>query len=111
MDIELTATAVKELIERSSSIKDNILFIQYDTEGCGCVVSGVSKLVEKHEITDRDSLAKTTPDGIKVAFEKQYEWAYDEKVIIDFNVRGNTFMLKSPNQILNPRMSFHPLNI
>lgn len=111
MEVELTARAVKELTERSSSIKDNILFIKYDIDGCGCVVSGVSKLVEKQELTERDCLAKAIPESFQVAYQKQYEWAYDESLTVDYNNGSKTFMLKSPNQILNPRMSFEPLTL
>ncbi|MDQ0254402.1 uncharacterized protein YqkB [Evansella vedderi] len=109
MNIRLTESAQHVLNTRSSKIEDNILFIKYDTEGCGCVVSGVSKLLEIEAIDEKLELVETSPCTYKVAYEKQYEWAYDENLIIDFNSASNTFMLKSPNQILNPRMSFTPL--
>ncbi|RKL68715.1 heme biosynthesis protein HemY [Salipaludibacillus neizhouensis] len=108
MEVFITNEAINVINETASLQEDQVLFIQYETDGCGCVVSGVSQLVElkEQDITDRELLIETTPLPFRVAIEKRVEWIYDEKLIIDFSKNANMLQLKSPNQMINPRMSF-----
>ncbi|SDY53714.1 Uncharacterized protein YqkB [Evansella caseinilytica] len=108
MKIAVTEAAYKALVKQSPTLVNHYLMIQYDIDGCGCVVSGVTKLVEKDMLLSTDILASTNIN-LQVAYEKQYDWVYDEEMMIDFLPSTNTFQLKSSNQIINPRMRFFPM--
>ncbi|MBU9713338.1 iron-sulfur cluster biosynthesis family protein [Evansella tamaricis] len=110
MKVTITDNAWNNLIQHSSTIVDNYVYINYDFEGCGCVVSGVNQLMEKDSFDAGDALAEMQGGNGKVSYAKQYDWVYDEEVTIDFSESSNTFQLKSPNQMLTPRMKFIPMN-
>jgi uncharacterized protein YqkB len=103
MEITVTETAAEKLSERVAG-KDGYVKLKYDIDGCGCVVSGVTALWLVHELDDDDQEIKTNAGSIYV--EKSKEVFLDEDLKIDFSEKANCFQLKSPNQYLNPRMSF-----
>ncbi|MDG5788757.1 iron-sulfur cluster biosynthesis family protein [Evansella sp. AB-P1] len=108
MNIQITKSAFSELSNRSNTFLDNYLSLKYDIDGCGCVVSGVIHLVEVEltEIEESLVLAKSNLPNVKVVYERQYEWVYDDDMLIDYESKVNSFILKSSNQIFNPRMKF-----
>lgn len=101
MEITFTLEAIKQLktvLQPSKKLK-----LMYDTEGCGCVVSGVSALWQIEEPHNQDIKVETNLvpvwiDHTKLVF-------FDEKMTIDFLPKYWCYQLKSDNQILNPRMS------
>lgn len=101
--VEFTFT--EEAIERLKDKKLNnelLLKIRYETEGCGCVVSGVPTLwivdhQEKDEVRIETNFCPVLVEKTKMVF-------YDEQLKIDYVKSANCYSLKSPNQILNPRM-------
>ncbi|MBU8879211.1 iron-sulfur cluster biosynthesis family protein [Bacillus sp. FJAT-29790] len=103
MEITITETAANKIKERVAG-KNGYIKLKYDTEGCGCVVSGVTALWLVNEIDEDDREIKTNAGSIFV--EKSKEVFLDENMKIDFSEKANCFQLKSPNQYLNPRMSF-----
>ncbi|MBU9722446.1 MULTISPECIES: iron-sulfur cluster biosynthesis family protein [Bacillaceae] len=106
MQVTITEKAIQALKNKSNTITDNYLFLKYDIDGCGCVVSGVSLLKEKESIDQGEAEADMEGNSpIQVTYEKQYDWVYDEKLTVDYHESG-TFQLKSPNQMLNPRMRY-----
>ncbi|WP_416149359.1 iron-sulfur cluster biosynthesis family protein [Salipaludibacillus sp. HK11] len=111
MKIKITDTAKQIIIEQASDTNSHILVLQYDTDGCGCVVNGVSNLVEitEDKLTGEELLIETEPKPFRVAIQKRVEWVYDNELIIDFSDSANMLQLKSPNQMINPRMTFNPL--
>ncbi|UTR14419.1 iron-sulfur cluster biosynthesis family protein [Salipaludibacillus sp. LMS25] len=113
MKLELSPAAVKQLKNEGKSVEANILFLQYETDGCGCVVSGVPKLIELSPVKitkDKDiSIIETEPAPYRAAIEKRVEWVYDDKLMIDYSSSVNMFQLKSPNQMINPRLTFESL--
>ncbi|WP_026582910.1 iron-sulfur cluster biosynthesis family protein [Bacillus sp. J33] len=103
MEITVTETAAEKLSERMAG-KDGFLKLKYDIDGCGCVVSGVAALWLVGELDEGDREISTSAGSIYV--EKSKEVFLDENLKIDFLEKANCFQLKSPNQYLNPRMSF-----
>lgn len=103
MEITITDIAAKKIEEKTGEQK-GFLKLKYDTEGCGCVVSGVTALWLVNEIDEDDRAIETTIGSIYV--EKSKEVFLNENLKIDFSSSSNSFQLKSPNEILNPRMSF-----
>lgn len=104
MEITFTEEAINKIIERLAGKEPNFLFLDYDIEGCGCVMSGVCQLTLKDEQASGDLLIET--NFLPVIIEGKYQVFFDDKMKIDFQANYNCFQLKSDNQILNPRMSF-----
>lgn len=103
MEITITAAAIEKINEKTAG-RDGYLKLKYDTEGCGCVVSGVAALWLVPQLED-DDIAIETNDQ-KVYLEKSKMVFFDEQMKIDFSKASNCFQLKSPQQILNGHMSF-----
>ncbi|WNS74123.1 iron-sulfur cluster biosynthesis family protein [Bacillus sp. DTU_2020_1000418_1_SI_GHA_SEK_038] len=103
MDIAITEAAARKIKERIAG-KNGYLKLKYDTDGCGCVVSGVTALWLVNELDSDDREIKTDIGSIYT--EKSKEVFLDENLKIDFSEKANCFQLKTPNEYLNPRMSF-----
>ncbi|WP_428909009.1 iron-sulfur cluster biosynthesis family protein [Niallia sp. Krafla_26] len=103
MEILITDRAQKEINERMSD-KKGYIKLKYDTDECGCVMCGVSNLWLVSQLDSDDYEVKTNQDSIYM--EKSKDVFFDESLTIDFNEKSYCFVLKSPNQYLNPRMSF-----
>jgi len=103
MEITITEQAKEKIIELKND-KKGYLKLKYDTEECGCVMCGVTNLWLVSELESDDYEIKTNHSGIYI--EKSKEVFFDDKMTIDFNEKAHCFQLKSPNQYLNPRMSF-----
>ncbi|WP_035097684.1 iron-sulfur cluster biosynthesis family protein [Anoxybacteroides tepidamans] len=102
MNITFTEKAMQQL-ELILSQKNKQLKLKYDTDGCGCVVNGVPTLwLVDH--ADEDDVAVAT-NYIPILLEKSRLVFYDDTMTIDVVDGAGCFQLKSPNQILNPRMS------
>ncbi|MCA1030626.1 iron-sulfur cluster biosynthesis family protein [Bacillus timonensis] len=104
MKITFTNRAIEKLKLKIDDNSQKILKLKYDTEGCGCVVSGVSALWLVESKEDDDVEIKT--NFVTITVEKSKQLFFDEEMTIDIVETANCFMLKSPNQILNPRMMF-----
>ncbi|MEY2192361.1 iron-sulfur cluster biosynthesis family protein [Neobacillus sp. BF23-41] len=102
MEITITAEAANKINERIKS-REGYLKLKYDTDGCGCAVNGVVALWFITEL-DSDDIAIETNDRTVYA-EKSKMVFFDEQMKIDFSKACNCFQLKSPQQILNGRMS------
>ena len=103
MHIEWTEQALTKITEKINGT-NGYLLLKYDTDGCGCAVNGVTALWLVEEL-DKD-VEKVETNGLAVYVEKSNMIFLDEKMNIDFVPTANCFMLKSPNQILNARLSF-----
>ncbi|SFA97473.1 MULTISPECIES: iron-sulfur cluster biosynthesis family protein [unclassified Bacillus (in: firmicutes)] len=103
MEIKMTEAAAQKINEKLQG-KLGFLKLKYETEGCGCVVSGVTALWFVDELDEDDQAIQT--NDITVHIEKSKVVFLDENMTIDFSESANTFQLRSPNQILNGRMSF-----
>jgi uncharacterized protein YqkB len=103
MEIMITAVAAEKISERTVG-REGYLKLKWDTEGCGCAVSGVIALWFVPEL-DTDDIIFETNDRT-VYMEKSKTVFFDEKMTIDFSKASNSFQLKSPQQILNGYMNF-----
>jgi uncharacterized protein YqkB len=103
MNITFTDRAVERIQAKWPENSGKLLKLKYDVEGCGCVMSGVSALWIISEQEEGDVVVPT--NFRPLLMEKAKQVFFDEHMTIDFAVEANSFMLKSPNQILNPRMA------
>ncbi|MGM0874089.1 MAG: iron-sulfur cluster biosynthesis family protein [Bacillota bacterium] len=103
MQLTFTKEAIEQLAPMLEKNKNRVLKLKYDTEGCGCVMSGVTALwlVEEQDVDD----VKLETNDVPLYVEKTKMVFLDEQLTISFNKTANCYMLKSPSQILNPRMS------
>lgn len=73
------------------------LRLKYDTEGCGCVVSGVPALELIQAPDADDKQAEGNP--YKVWYEPRFAVFFEPSLKIDYSKERNAFSLKSDNQI------------
>ncbi len=100
MKLEWTESAI-EKIKSKMQERDSVL-LKYDTEGCGCVVSGVSALWIVDE--EPEGTVQLETNFLPVYMEKTKMVFFDEQMTIDFKKEQHTFQLKSHNQMLNPHL-------
>jgi uncharacterized protein YqkB len=103
MKLTYTQKALERLHQKLHN-KEGFLKLKHDTEGCGCVVSGVAALVLVDEIENNDS--KISTNGPDLYMEYNTEVFFDTEMTID-TATGNHFTLKSPSEMLNPAMKFY----
>ncbi|MBY6035605.1 iron-sulfur cluster biosynthesis family protein [Fictibacillus nanhaiensis] len=103
MEISFTRAALERLKSKRQG-KEGFIKLKHDTEGCGCVVSGVSALWLVDQIEPNDT--KISTNGPDVYMEYNTEVFFDQKMSIDAQP-GNHFSLKSPAEILNSSMKFY----
>ncbi len=103
MQVTFSKEAIEQLTPKLNDNKDRQLKLKYDTDGCGCVMSGVTALwlVEQEDQGD----VKLDTNLVPLLVEKTKMVFLDEQLTITYNEAAKSFMLKSPSQILNPRMS------
>ncbi|NMH68734.1 iron-sulfur cluster biosynthesis family protein [Bacillus sp. RO3] len=104
MKIQLTNEATKKIQDKIEG-QSGHLKLKYDTEGCGCVVSGIPTLWFVHQPDEGDDMTIET-NSYPILVEKSKMVFLDEELKIDFSSQSNTFQLKSPGQIINGRMNF-----
>jgi uncharacterized protein YqkB len=102
VNITFTDKAIKQLTPILTQT-GRMLKLKYDTDGCGCLVDGVIALWLVDEADDDDIAVET--NFVPVLVEKSRLIFYDDVMTIDVVEGKNCFQLKSPGQILNPRMS------
>lgn len=73
------------------------LKLLHDTEGCGCVVSGVPALQLIEESTVDDKQAEGDP--FPFWYEPRHEVYYEPKLKVDYNPSSHTYSLRSDSQI------------
>lgn len=103
MNIEWTEQAINKVSEKIDG-KQGHITLNYDTDGCGCVMSGVTALSFADSYGQDNEKIET--NFLPVYLEKSKMIFLDESMKIDFLPEVNSFQLRSPNGILNPRMSF-----
>jgi uncharacterized protein YqkB len=102
MHITFTEAAVRQ-IEKQLDGRPAVLKLVYDTEGCGCAVNGVPALWLAAEKADGDRMAAGTP--YEVAYDPMHEIFFEDKLKVDYQPAGKSFILKSDNQIYSASMS------
>jgi uncharacterized protein YqkB len=103
MTVTITKSAVAELNKKIGNQK-GYLKIQYVTEGLACG-AGVPTLFFVSSTDETNEVLLETND-LPVLLEKSELIFFDDELKIDFSDSSNSFQLKSPQQIINGRMSF-----
>ncbi|EIT87286.1 HesB/YadR/YfhF-family protein [Fictibacillus macauensis ZFHKF-1] len=99
MQLEWTKEAIEQLRTRALSTS---MYLKYETEGCGCVMSGVTALYPVHE--QPEGTTELNTNDISVFLDTTKLVFFEERMTIDYKKEYNTFQLKSPNGMLNPRL-------
>ena len=96
MHITFTDAAVAQLSPFIHNTGKQLKLL-HDTEGCGCVVSGVPAL----QLIDRSSVDDRLSQGEPFSFwfEPRHEVFYDKRMRIDYDSVQGQFSLKSDSQI------------
>lgn len=103
MKITFTEAAVAKLRPYLNESGKKLKLL-HDTEGCGCVVSGVPVLQLVEELTADDVIAEGEP--LSFVYEPRHEVYYEPHMRIDYQPAGNSFSLKSDNQIYTTNLRF-----
>lgn len=103
MQISFTPTAVKAL---TPYIEDGTkqLKLLYDTEGCGCVVSGIPTLQLIGQGGPDDRLVQGDP--LPFWHEPRHEVFFEPELRIDYDAARNAYSLKSDSQIYTLDLRF-----
>lgn len=103
MQIEITETAAKQVAAQVG--EDGALQLVFDSEGCGCAVSGVPQLwIISRQDTGRELL--TAADSpVPVLYEQRHEVFFEEKLKLDYAPEKLAFRLNSNQQTYNNSMS------
>lgn len=100
MFITFTEAAVNKLspyLNGSKKIK-----LLYDTEGCGCVMSGVPalQLVPEASVDDKEA----SGDPFQFLYEPRHEVFFEPRMKIDYSEDANSFSLRSDSQIYTAQL-------
>lgn len=103
MHIIFSKAAVDRLTPYLTDNKSELKLL-HDTEGCGCVVSGVPALQLIAEPSVDDKLAQGEPFAFY--YEPRHEVYYEPKMRIDYDPARDSFSLKSDSQIYTTNLRF-----
>jgi uncharacterized protein YqkB len=101
MRITFTDSAITAIRERFAV--DAKLKLVYDTEGCGCAVSGVPALRVIGRAEQDDEQAAS--NAFAVYFAKRQAVFFEEELAVDFLPDARAFRLKSKQQIYSGSMA------
>jgi len=101
MHITFTEAAVRKLDPYMADGSKKLKLL-HDTEGCGCVMSGVPAL----QLVDEPSVDDKLADGEPYSFlyEPRHEVFYEPFMKVDYNEAKNSFSLRSDNQIYTTQL-------
>ncbi|MCF2942643.1 iron-sulfur cluster biosynthesis family protein [Paenibacillus tarimensis] len=100
MRMTFTTNAVSKL--ESGSPGTGKLKLLYDTEGCGCVMSGVPALQWITAPAQGDVKAESLP--FEVWYEPRFEVFFEDTLQVDYSDSSHSFILKSDNQTYTNHM-------
>ncbi|MFS0613799.1 iron-sulfur cluster biosynthesis family protein [Lederbergia ruris] len=105
MKLSITPEAAKQ-IEQKMNTDHSIVTLKYETEGCGCAVSGIPtlELINQKNLNEEEYMRIAT-NAMDVYIEKAKIVFFDDEMKIGFLPKKQTFQLSSPSEILNGRMS------
>lgn len=96
MRIDITPAAAGKLAEMPGIGRR--LRLIYDTEGCGCAVSGVPALQSVEEALPGDAEAETG-GPFAIGYDPRHAIFFEERLVIDRTPEGSGFILRGDNQI------------
>ncbi|WP_028610627.1 iron-sulfur cluster biosynthesis family protein [Paenibacillus harenae] len=103
MQITFSQSAVRRLTPYLTGGTKRLKLL-HDTEGCGCVVSGVPALQLIEEPSVDDKLAHGDP--LPFYYEPRHEVYYEPELKVDYNEEQSSFSLKSDSQIYTLHLRF-----
>lgn len=104
MEIHFTEVAEREILFRLDSTTCT-LFLVFDSEGCGCSVSGVPTLwAISNPIPNTIRLVKASSNIFETFYKPQQEIFFDNMMVIDYTYENRCFRLSSDGQTFNNRM-------
>ncbi len=103
MKITITPEAQERLRQHQSTETKGDFVLVYDSDGCGCAVSGVAQLWLVHPLDEEDKPADSR--GIDIYYKPRQAVFFDEQMTIDYNAALKSFKLSSNGQIFNARMN------
>ncbi|MCY8514891.1 iron-sulfur cluster biosynthesis family protein [Bacillus atrophaeus] len=103
MQIHLTDTAKQTLQQAMVANPGKKAQLRFDAQGCGCAVSGVPTIWLSEQLTGECEQLET--NGVPLYIQSSQKVFFDDQMTIDYNEKANTLALKSPAQMLSPRMS------
>lgn len=97
MHIQLTDAAAARLQTLADS-PDAVYKLVYDTEGCGCAVSGVPTLwlLDGAEAAESQVAAASDPT---ITYDPQQAVFFEDQLRLDYNSSRNSLILSSSGQI------------
>lgn len=98
MFIELTDSAVNQLKRYMEQPADRIKLV-YDSEGCGCAVSGVAAVWITDQEDADDVRAETNAVDLPLYYLGRQEVFFENKLRLDYREDRRAFALSSDNQI------------
>jgi uncharacterized protein YqkB len=98
MYIHHTEAAQNRLASYPLSAGDRIRLV-YDSEGCGCAVSGVASLWLVSESEGDELRAETNAETLPITFLKRHEIFFEEQMQLDYSEERLAFRLSSKGQI------------
>ncbi|RNA68914.1 iron-sulfur cluster biosynthesis family protein [Alteribacter keqinensis] len=108
MDVKVTKEAQEKILSMTDK-KNNkrlIIEVEHDTDGCGCIVSGVARLVQHQDVPEGYDRLNSDFNNVDFVIDPKMKVFFDTLVTVDFS--NGKLQLKSPNQMLNPRLKFIP---
>ncbi|GIP32566.1 iron-sulfur cluster biosynthesis family protein [Paenibacillus sp. J2TS4] len=100
MRIEVRDAAERAIINRLGGSGFTLKLV-YDSEGCGCAVSGVPQIwvIDPIEPSADNPAAALSP--VLILYEKRQEVFFEEQMRLDYDTEKKAFQLKSDQQIYN----------
>ncbi|WP_171051716.1 iron-sulfur cluster biosynthesis family protein [Alteribacter natronophilus] len=108
MNLQVKKEARQVILDSLAVTGEAIVEIEHDTDGCGCVVSGVARLVQLVEKPEKYETLTSDLEGVTFVMDPQVSVFFDTDIIIDH--QNGRLQLKSPNEMLNPRLKLVPLS-
>jgi uncharacterized protein YqkB len=97
MFIELSESARHELGKRNPSASDRI-YLLYDTEGCGCAVSGVAAIMVADESFDESGERAESNADLPLYYLPRQAIFFEDRLRLDYRADHRAFVLKSDSQ-------------
>lgn len=96
MNVQFSSSALEKLLPYVADGTKQLKLL-HDTEGCGCVLSGVPamQLIESPSVDD--ALLQEIP--LRLWHEPRHAVFFEPSLRIDYNTSTDSFSLKSDNQI------------
>lgn len=103
MQIQLTDSAARQVSDLVGA--DSALQLVFDSEGCGCAVSGVPQLWIIPRESAGDELLKAAEKPVPILYEPRHEVFFEDLMKLDYAAEKLSFRLSSKQQIYNNSMS------